>query len=64
MTWMSLLQKLFMNYVPGELCLLEPSIARHPVTPSSVKNVFNSVPASVFIDMGYISTKKFPLDNN
>ena len=59
---MSLILQLFVNYVPGAFCSLEPSMERRSGTPISVMNIFNAIPASYFLAMGYTPAKKVPLD--
>ena len=51
-----------MNYVPGALFYLEPSMVSHSGTPIYVMIFFYAIPVSNFLAMGYISAKKIPLE--
>ena len=52
-----------MNSVIGVFCDLEMLAETLPGASISVMNDFNAILASAFIYMGYISAKKFPLEN-
>ena len=53
-----------MKYVTGTFFSLETSMVSHSGNRSSVMNIFNAIPMSDFLAMGYIPAKKIPLDKS